>query len=190
MNIEVTGLLAHPELNRVIELGYIDALPEHVNAASIDLRLAPIIKREAGSAAIDGLGDVKLWEKGASIEWVDETMDELSGAALWPGEFVLASTMETFNLPDDVSGLFILRSSMARNGLEHLQAGWADAGWHGAQLTLELQNVTRRHRLWIRPGMRIGQIVMFRHSDSRDGSYAVKGKYNHQQGPTESRGGV
>ena len=187
MNIEVTGLLAHPELQQVIQLGYIDALPEHVNAASIDLRLGGSIKREVVPT---GDENVRLWEKGASIGWREVEMHPEKGEPIYPGEFVLASTQEFFHLPDDISGLFILRSSMARNGLEHLQAGWADAGWNGAQLTLELQNVTRHHRLWIRPGMRIGQIVMFRHSDSKEGSYAIKGKYNLQQGPTESRGGI
>jgi dCTP deaminase len=191
LKIEVTGLLAHPQLQQVIQLGYIDALPEHVNAASIDVRLGSTIKREATPSVLPNANfDVKLWEKKASINWVDESMHEEFGAPVYPGEFVLASTVEIFNLPADISGLFILRSSMARNGLEHLQAGWADAGFHDATLTLELQNVTSYHKLWIRPGMRIGQMVMFRHSDSENGSYAVKGKYNGQRGATNSRGGV
>jgi len=55
---------------------------------------------------------------------------------LAPSEFVLAETIETFNLPDDISAQFVLKSSRAREGLNHLLAGWCDPGWHGSKLTL------------------------------------------------------
>jgi deoxycytidine triphosphate deaminase len=68
---------------------------------------------------------------------------------------------------------------MARIGLEHLNAGWCDAGWHGSVLTLELLNVTRHHRIKLESGTRIGQIVFFRHLEvPKDHSYATKGRYN------------
>jgi len=64
-----------------------------------------------------------------------------------------------------------------------------DAGWHGSSLTLELKNVSRYHKLIIRPGMPIGQMVFFRHKPVRhDQSYAVKGRYNNQKEVTESKG--
>ena len=177
-------LLAHPELLEMVERGYIDAMPENVNAASVDLRLGNKILVED----CDG-GDVFLWDKKSTVKWREIEIPP-EGFCLCPGQFILASTVEIFNLPNDLSGMFILRSSMARNGLEHLQAGWADAGFHDAHLTLEFQNVCRWHRLWIRPGMRVGQMVMFRHSDSEQGSYAKKGNYNGQKGPTESQRGA
>ena len=42
---------------------------------------------------------------------------------LAPSEFVLAETVETFNLPDDISAQFVLKSSRAREGLNHSVGG-------------------------------------------------------------------
>ena len=43
---------------------------------------------------------------------------------LAPGEFCLAETREIFNLPDFIAAQFVLKSSRAREGLEHLLAGF------------------------------------------------------------------
>ena len=97
---------------------------------------------------------------------------------LSPGSFCLAETRECFNLPEDVSAQFVLKSSRAREGLNHLLAGWCDPGWHGSKLTLELKN-ERRHcpiRLW--PGLKIGQMVFHFMSQVPQASYAVTGHYN------------
>jgi len=172
-------LLSHDELLELIESGVIDALPSNVNASSIDVRLGPIVKKET---YFGNCVNLRLKE---SIGF--DTLDiSQRGLKLAPRDFVLASTIETFNLPDNISAQFILRSSMARNGLEHLQAGWADAGFNGAHLTLELVNITQRHTLILEHGMRIGQMVFFKHAPSGLGSYALKGSYNGQQGPTEA----
>ncbi|MCV6900917.1 hypothetical protein OE165_28190, partial [Escherichia coli] len=42
---------------------------------------------------------------------------------LRPGQFILAQTIEKFHLPPDISAEYKLKSSMARIGLEHLNAG-------------------------------------------------------------------
>jgi dCTP deaminase len=97
---------------------------------------------------------------------------------LMPGHFCLAETCELFNLPDDISAQFVLKSSRARDGLNHLLAGWCDPGWHGSKLTLELKN-ERRHcpiRLW--PGLKIGQMVFHFMSNVPQASYALTGHYN------------
>ena len=64
-----------------------------------------------------------------------------------PGEFVLAETQETFDLPEHISGQFALKSSRARAGYSHMLAGWCDPGWHGSKLTLELQNRSEERRV-------------------------------------------
>lgn len=107
---------------------------------------------------------------------------------LAPGEFVLAETQETFNLPDHVAAQFVLKSSRAREGLEHLLAGFCDPGWHGSKLTLELQNGRRLHSLPIWPGMKIGQMVFHVISGRPERSYAVTGRYNGDGSVTASRG--
>jgi dCTP deaminase len=98
---------------------------------------------------------------------------------LAPGNFVLAHTQQIFNLPDYISAEYKLKSSMARIGLEHLNAGWCDPGWHGSSLTLELKNMLQNHTIVLQPGDRIGQVVFFKHDRvRRDKSYATVGRYN------------
>lgn len=97
---------------------------------------------------------------------------------LAPNEFCLAETREIFNLPDHIAGQFVLKSSRAREGLEHLMAGYCDPGWHGSRLTLELQNSRRFHNLPLWPGMKIGQMVFHSLAGLPERSYAITGRYN------------
>ena len=97
---------------------------------------------------------------------------------LMPGHFCLAETLEIFNIPDDISSQFVLKSSRARDGVNHLLAGWIDPGYHGSRLTLELKN-ERRHcpiKLW--PGLKIGQLVFHVMNNTPQHSYAETGHYN------------
>jgi len=97
-----------------------------------------------------------------------------------PGQWLLAETWETFNMPDDVAGLFFLKSSRAREGLEHSHAGFADPQWNGSKLTLELTNARQLRKLPIWPGKKIGQMVFFLTAGKPKISYAQVGHYNHQ----------
>ena len=97
---------------------------------------------------------------------------------LQSGEFCLAETVELFNLPDDISCQFVLKSSRARSGLNHLLAGWCDPGWHGSRLTLELKNERVHHALPLFPGLKIGQMVFHLMSNVPLKSYAETGHYN------------
>ncbi len=108
---------------------------------------------------------------------------------LHPGEFVLASTYEVITLPDDIAGRLEGKSSLGRLGLlTHSTAGFIDPGFSG-HVTLELSNVaTLPIKLW--PGMKIGQLCLFRLSSSAEHPYgsAVYGsRYQGQRGPTPSR---
>lgn len=115
--------------------------------------------------------------------------DCTDGFILEPGDVCLASTVEVFNLPRDVSADYKLKSSMARVFLEHLTAGWCDPGWNGSNLTLELKNMTRYHRILLTAGMKIGQIVLMSHEPVPENrSYRARGQYNGDKGPTPSKG--
>ena len=108
---------------------------------------------------------------------------------LHPGEFVLASTYEVITLPNDVAGRLEGKSSLGRLGLlTHSTAGWIDPGFSG-HVTLELSNVaTLPIKLW--PGMKIGQLCLFRTSSPVEhpyGSSAYGSRYQDQRGPTPSR---
>lgn len=173
-------LLSHDELVELVKTGVITADLSRVNGASIDITLDNDIKIESTNGKI-----VDLIAKD-NINMISLNIDE--GYALVPGEFILASSREVFNLPDNISCEYKLKSSMARNGLEHFNAGWIDCQFHGT-LTLELKNMTNNHILWLTPGMGIGQIVFYRHVPvSLENGYSTKGQYNGQNGVTESKG--
>ena len=176
-------MLSYSDLCDLVHRGVIDALPGQINGASIDVCLGSTLLLETPH---DDPPLVNLAERQAPS--FNRLTIPVGGYALEPGEFVLAETLETFNLPDDLAALFVLKSSMARAGLEHSQAGFADPGWHGSRLTLELKNITGHHRLLLQAGMRIGQMVFFRVKPvPGERSYARQGAYNGQAGVVASR---
>jgi dCTP deaminase len=108
---------------------------------------------------------------------------------LHPGEFVLGSTLEVVTLPDDLAGRLEGKSSLGRLGLlTHSTAGFIDPGFSG-HITLELSNVANLPiSLW--PGMKIGQLCLFRLSSAAEhpyGSAKYGSRYQGQRGPTPSR---
>jgi dCTP deaminase len=108
---------------------------------------------------------------------------------LHPGEFVLASTYEVITLPDDVASRLEGKSSLGRLGLlTHSTAGFIDPGFSG-HVTLELSNMaTLPIKLW--PGMKIGQLCLFRLSSPSEFPYGSEqhgSRYQGQRGPTASR---
>ena len=108
---------------------------------------------------------------------------------LHPGEFVLGSTFERVALPDDLAGRLEGKSSLGRLGLlTHSTAGFIDPGFTG-HITLELSNVANLPiTLW--PGMKIGQLCLFRLSSPAEhpyGSARAGSRYQGQRGPTPSR---
>lgn len=107
---------------------------------------------------------------------------------LRPGQFVLASSVEVFHLPDRIAAQFVLKSSRARSGLEHLMAGYCDPGWSGSRLTMELHNSRQLHPVPIWPGMKIGQMVFHHLASSPLRSYLETGRYNSQPHVQESLG--
>lgn len=172
----MSTLITGNDLHKLIDAGVIDARHEHVNGSSIDVRLGSQILYEAkGNSSAVNLADKEL-PRMHSLN-LDEQRNR--AATIYPGQFVLAHTVEIFNLPDYVSTEFKLRSSVARAGLNHSLAGWCDPGWHGSHLTLELKNILEHQPLIITAGMRIGQMVFYRHACvDTSHSYANRGRYN------------
>lgn len=102
---------------------------------------------------------------------------------LLPGQFVLATTMEYFELPDDLTAFVEGRSSLGRMGLFIQNAGWVDPGFKG-EITLELFNANRC-AIELRTGRRVGQLVFAKMDDHALSPY--NGKYQGQTGATGSR---
>ena len=166
-------LLSHEELLRIVEQEIITPVdPKDINATSIDIHLgSTILWEDAEPGTID-------FSKRDPVKFNEYVMDE-NGYLLKPGDFILAQSREVFYLPNWLSAEYKLKSSMARIGLEHMNAGWCDAGWNGSVLTLELKNMTNNHAIRIRPGDAIGQMIFFRHEPvASEASYASRGRYN------------
>jgi dCTP deaminase len=107
---------------------------------------------------------------------------------LLPNEFVLAETAETFNIPDFISAQFVLKSSLARAGLEHLLAGFIDPGFNNSVLTLEFKNAKQYSSFPLWPGMRCGQIVFTEMVEAPQTSYRYTGRYNGDAKVSRSKG--
>ena len=128
-----------------------------------------------------------------STEQPDLTREVEVGAdehfILHPGEFVLASTYEVITLPHDIAGRLEGKSSLGRLGLlTHSTAGFIDPGFSG-HITLELSNVANLP-VKLFPGMKIGQLCLFKLSSNAEHPYgsAVYGsRYQGQRGPTPSK---
>ena len=168
------SLISYNELCSLVEQGIIEGVkPEAINGTSIDVHLGPSIMVED----MTHIRSVSLRDKQAlsMTEW------NISGKSymLLPGEFILAHTVEKFNLPDNISAEFKLNSSGARVGLENALATWCDPHWHGSVLTLELKNFTRSHIIELHDGCRIGQMIFHKSEPvPRERGYAVRGRYN------------
>ena len=98
-----------------------------------------------------------------------------------PNSFALASSLEYFKMPRNVTGLVTAKSSYARCGLG-TPPTVLEAGWHG-NLVLEFSNHTsNRIRLYANSGA--AQILFFQ-GEQPEISYADrKGKYQGQTGIT------
>lgn len=155
--------------------------PSMVQPASIDMRLGSTFRSLGRS-----LGPVidprqrHTYPVGTVVEG---TMDIL------PGRLLLATTVETVTVPDDLLGRFDGKSSLARLGLlTHVTAGFIDPGFHGP-ITLELFNLGLTP-IRLTPGMAIGQLS-FEQMDAPAarpyGSEGLGSKYQNQVGPTPSK---
>lgn len=105
-----------------------------------------------------------------------------------PGDFALASTVESLHLPDDLLGRLEGRSSIARLGITvHSTAAVFEPGWVGTA-TMELSNLGRM-AVALYPGMRICAFSFETVSSPVMTPYRLKrgNKYAGQQTPRPSQ---
>lgn len=172
------AILVDFQIRNLCETGMVVPFdPSLVNPASLDVRLGDRILIEAHQGS--------TW---VSYDLAEQGHCEADPFMLKPGQFILAETIETFAIPRTVSGQFLLKSSRAREGLQHLLAGWIDPGWHGSVLTLELKNVRQLHPIALWPGMKIGQVVFHKAYTTPLRCYAETGRYNGDSSVQASRG--
>lgn len=106
-----------------------------------------------------------------------------------PGQLFLASTVEVVTLSPALAARVEGKSSIGRLGVAiHVTAGFIDPGFSG-QITLELVN-HGKSSVRLRPGMKIGQLCVFKLSSAAENPYGSSGlgsRYQGQMGPTASR---
>jgi len=147
--------------------------PGQIQPASVDIRLG------TAYSVVDDTSDGVLRLDG-EIRYKTIEADRY---LLLPGQFVLATTMEYFRLPDNLTAFVEGRSSIGRLGLFIQNAGWVDPGFEG-EITLELFNANRC-AVELRSGRRVGQLVFAQLDDHAMNPY--RGKYQGQRGATGSR---
>lgn len=107
---------------------------------------------------------------------------------LHPNAFVLAITMESVELPDDIVARLEGRSSLGRLGIiVHATASVIDPGWRG-RIVLELANHGQMP-VALYPGMRVCSITLEPLSSPVEVPYWQKAeaKYRNQQQPLASK---
>ena len=134
---EIVGTLPDWALIAHIKEGLIkiDPLPENweerIDPVSIDFRLGNKLKifMPNGSNTID-----TRYSDSVDIEGMMETLELKKGQpfVLTQGEFIIANTLETLVLPNNIVGRLEGKSSRARLGvLVHSTAARFDPGWNG-----------------------------------------------------------
>lgn len=146
---------------------------EQIQPASVDIRLGNTFSVVDDTPS----GIITL---GSQIKYKSITADTY---LILPGQFVLATTMEYFELPDNLTAFVEGRSSLGRMGLFIQNAGWVDPGFKG-EITLELFNANRC-AIELRAGRRVGQLVFAKMDDRAQNPY--NGKYQGQTGATGSK---
>ncbi len=147
--------------------------PEQIQPASIDIRIGNTYSILEDSS----FGIINLDKE---IKYKQITTEKF---LLLPGQFVLATTMEYFELPDNLTAFVEGRSSLGRMGLFIQNAGWVDPGFKG-EITLELFNANRC-AIELKAGRRVGQLVFAQLDDNARNPY--RGKYQGQRGATGSK---
>lgn len=168
-------ILFSPDLNLSTQLG----------SCSVDLRLGNSFRvfKHSRYPFIDP-HDKKL----AEDMMEEEVVKNNEPFILQPGDFVLATTIESLTLPNDLVGRLEGRSSMGRLGIVvHSTASVFDPGWDG-KIVMELGNLGRMP-VALYPGMRICAMTFEELSSAADVPYSHKkqAKYIKQKTPLPSK---
>ena len=153
------SVLVDHQIREWAENGGIDPFErENINPASIDLRLG-----------------------GEFVNIVTGERFRADSITLVPGDAIIATTMEYIRMPATCVGKVFLKSSRAREGLDHALAGFIDPGFRG-EITMEFHS----HRsIVLHRGQRVIQLELTMTHGRPEKTYS--GRYQGQRGPMPSR---
>src|SRR6188472_3744732 len=152
----VSVILSDVHIREALESGRIVINPApdlaaQLGSVSIDFRLGTtfMVFEHSRHSFIDPRSPISI---GEAMRTIEVQSDE--PFIMQPGDFALASTIETLELPDDLLGRLEGRSSIARLGITvHSTAAVFEPGWIGTA-TMELSNLGRM-AVALYPGMRV-----------------------------------
>ena len=164
-----------------------NCLVENINASSLDVRLSNdwLFERSEDKQYSDDAEKISIIFNGIERLFYKKKINKYFLDSLEP---VLSSTIEKFNLPDNISAEVCMRSSAARVFINHLAAGHIDPGFHNSNITLELINYSK-NSVVLEKGMSVCQVKFFRHEHVGEKySYRNTGRYNNSEGAVVSKG--
>lgn len=175
-------ILSDKTIKRMMAIGEIEIGPlteESIQPASIDLRISDNFSKMTRKHLSQF--DYDKFHNGGNnhIRYTSFTEPRYT---IFPGDFVLATTIEKIKLPPDVGAFVQGRSSIGRLGVFVENAGWVDPGFEG-ELTLELCNASSIP-INLKKGCRICQLVLCSLDQPCENAY--NGKYQNQKGATGS----
>lgn len=137
------------------------------------------------AAPIENMVDRKMRSQGLSWGLTECGYDIRIAETVWlylGKRFVLASSIEKFQLPVNLMGRVLNKSTWARRGIDASMTTNLEPGW-GGYLTIEL-NYRRTKPICIHAGMGVCQIIF--ETTTEDAQY--EGKYQNQPaGPVEAK---
>lgn len=157
--------------------------PNCINPASVDLRWSGKVRASKRVSLMkDG------WSSVFDFDVLTLPANGHTASAQFGGyeNLYLLDTIETVTLPNHLCGFLYLKSSIGRQGLEHLHAGFFDPGFSGTA-TLEIVN-TAPWPVTITRGQRLVQLVLEQMAEVPMKSYQDTGRYNGQNSPQPARG--
>lgn len=181
-------LLSDKDIKKAIENGQIKITPKidfttQLGSCSIDLRLDNTFQ------IFDYAKCPHIDTKNPKKEFMKKIVISKGEAFIMqPGEFALASTIESIELPDDLVGRIEGRSSLGRLGIiVHSTAAVCEPGSRG-KIVMELGNLGKIS-VSLYPGMRICSLAFEKLSSPAEVPYYKKktAKYIGQKAPTPSK---
>ncbi len=159
---------------------------KQIQPSSVDLRIGNEFKgfKIITKPYIDPFDETDLEEYMNTFK-----IEENQPFIIHPGEFTLATTLETVKLPENIVARVEGRSSMGRLGITmHVTAGYIDPGFEG-KITLEISNIGKMP-VALYPEQRVCQVVfetMTSPSIMPYGHSKRDSKYMGQTGPQVSK---
>lgn len=183
-------ILSDRDIKKALAAGQIKIAPkintkEQLGSCSVDLRLGNVFRvfNHSQCAYVDLRN--KKPDQGLTKRIVVKKNESF---IMQPGEFVLASTLEKIELPDDLLARLEGRSSLGRLGITiHSTAAVFDPGFRG-KVVMELGNFGKM-AVAIYPGMRICSLTFEKLTSPAEVPYYQKkdAKYVDQKEPLPSK---